>query len=75
MARLNEFQWISQETNGVGSGVGAEQLRGGVSIRVTNGSTYMGFNLTTEQADDLAKFILDCGISERAASRQEVNRG
>lgn len=64
--RLNDFQWTSQEHNGIGSGVGAETLRGGVSIRVTNGSSYMGFDLNTKQADDLAKFLIECGVNERA---------
>jgi len=66
MSRLNSFQWTSQESNGIGAGVGAERLHGGVSIRVTNGTSYMGFNLTTEQADDLAKFLIDHGIAERS---------
>lgn len=67
MTKLNDFQWTSQEVNGVGSGVGAERLRAGVRISVTNGNSWMGFNLTTRQADDLAKFLIDCGIAERTA--------
>ena len=64
MARLNEFQWTSQEQNGIGSGVAAERIRGGVSVRVTNGTSYMGFNLTKERAFDLAAFISECVVSE-----------
>lgn len=62
MPRLNSFQWRSENGH-----VGAEQLRGGVSIRVGNEVSYMGHNLTVAEADDLARFIIDCGIAERAA--------
>jgi len=65
MAQLNSVLWISQEHNGIGPGVAAEKLRGGVSIRVTINNTYMGVDLTAEQADVLAKFIIDCGIASR----------
>jgi len=67
--RLNPYQWDSAgrgNARGTAEGVQAEALHGGVSIKVTVGGTYMGFDLTTEQADDLAKFIIDCGITERA---------
>ena len=29
----------------------------------------MGHDLTTEQADELAKFIINCGIAERTEAR------
>ncbi len=69
--RLNPYQWDSSgrgNARGTTHGVQAERLHGGVSVKVTIGGTYMGVDLTTEQADDLAKFIIDCGIAERSES-------
>lgn len=76
--RLNRYQWDSTVrglARGTTEGVQAEALHGGVSIKVTVGGTYMGIDLTTEQADDLAKFIIDCGIAERSAASEPSKAG
>lgn len=76
--QLNQYQWDSMtrgNARGTTEGVQAEMLHGGVSIKVTVGGTYMGIDLTTEQADDLAKFIIGCGIAERHAARESADTG
>ena len=71
--RLNQYQWDSAgrgRARGAFEGVQAERFHGGVSIKVTVGGTYMGIDLTTAQADDLAKFLIDHGIAERSADHE-----
>lgn len=70
VVKLNPYQWDSAgrgRARGTTEGVQAERFHGGVTIKVTIGGTYMGVDLTTEQADDLSKFLIDHGIAERAA--------
>lgn len=73
MSRLNEFQWTSQEKNGMGPGVGAERIHGGISVKITNGSSYMGFNLSNQRAFDLAAFISECVVAEMMLEGSEPN--
>jgi hypothetical protein len=64
MGKLNAFQWTSQKESGIGWGVGAEAIRGGVCLTVTNGISSMGFNLTNKQAFDLATFISEVVVAD-----------
>lgn len=75
--RLNDYQWDSAGrgfARGTTEGVSATRFHGGVTVRVTIGGTYMGIDLTTEQADDLAKFLIDHGIAERAQVAQNERK-
>ncbi len=65
--RLNKYQWDSTGRGKPPStgGVQAEMIRGGVTVKVTVGSTYIGRDLTTDQTEDLAAFLLDAVREER----------
>lgn len=68
MTKINPFQWRSKSVTESGNrGVQVIRERGYVEIQIHIGPTYISHELTTEESDDLAKFLIDHGIAERAA--------
>ncbi len=67
---MNGLYWRSED--GL---VTAERLRGGVELRVTAGSTFIGNRMDTAEADSLARWMIDCGIAERAETPASPNEG